>query len=150
MRINIELTGAELAYAIENNAIQQFMEDIGRAEIPEKAQEVRLKMSPTVANAMAKTVATKAEAPKAVAPKTVAPKTAATKAETPKKRKYTTEYIAQVAAQMITGQDRQAAAEKQTELIALLKEFNVSAIPFLKADQLDAFAERLKEMGADI
>ena len=68
----------------------------------------------------------------------------------PEKPAYSAEILARAAAQMITGQDRKAAAAKQADLIAVLQEFGVPAIPALKPNQLDAFAKKLKEMGADI
>lgn len=68
----------------------------------------------------------------------------------PKKPAFTADQLARAAAQMITGQDRQAAAAKQAELIAVLQEFGVPAIPALKPDQLAMFAEKLRGMGADI
>lgn len=41
-------------------------------------------------------------------------------------------------------------AGKQPELLGLLQEFNVQAVPMLKEDQIGAFALKLRELGAKI
>lgn len=41
-------------------------------------------------------------------------------------------------------------AGKQPELLGLLQEFNVQAVPMLKEDQIGPFALKLRELGAKI
>ena len=82
-----------------------------------------------------------AEAPKAEVAH-VAPKAEAPKVPTQEKT-YTPDELAKAGVSLLDK-------GKQADLLALLGDFNVAAIPALKPEQYGEFALRLREMGAEI
>lgn len=133
MEFSIKMNAEETLHAAETGALVNFIECIKKGAEAPKAE---------IAKFDSGTGTVVAEAPKAEAPKAEPPKAEAPKVPTQEKT-YTPDELAKAGVSLLDK-------GKQADLLALLGEFNVAAIPALKPEQYGAFALRLREMGAEI
>ena len=128
MEFNIRMNAEETLYAAESGALVSFIGSISKsvtAEAP-KAEVAKVDTGTIVG-----------EPPKAEPPKAEAPKVPT------QEKTYTPDELAKAGVSLLDK-------GKQADLLALLGEFNVAAIPALKPEQYGEFALRLREMGAEI
>lgn len=142
MEFSIKMNAEETLHAAETGALVSFIECIKNKDgvNPKTAAHAPEELTPKVEiakfDSRTGTIAA-GEAPKAEAPKAEAPKVPT------QEKTYTPDELAKAGVSLLDK-------GKQADLLALLSEFNVAAIPALKPEQYGAFALRLREMGAEI
>lgn len=129
MEFNIRMNAEETLHAAETGALVSFIERINKsAESKVTAEAPKAE----VAEVDTGTGTIVGEPPKAEPPKVPT-----------QERTYTPDELAKAGVSLLDK-------GKQADLLALLGEFNVAAIPALKPEQYGEFALRLREMGAEI
>lgn len=135
MEFNIRMNAEETLYAAESGALVSFIGSISKSVTAEAPKAEVAKVDTGTGTIVG-------EAPKAEPPKAEPPKAEAPKVPTQEKT-YTPDELAKAGVSLLDK-------GKQADLLALLGEFNVAAIPALKPEQYGEFALRLREMGAEI
>lgn len=131
MELSIKMNAEEALHVADTGALARFIECVKNEEP---------KVTAEAPEAEAAKVDT-AEAPKAEVAH-VAPKAEIPMVPTQEKT-YTPDELAKAGVSLLDK-------GKQADLLALLGDFNVAAIPALKPEQYGEFALRLREMGAEI
>lgn len=158
MKLTIELSAAEAARTMDSGSLGGLIHDLAAGE--EELKEFGGRMAKAREDLAAKkeTAAPAAPQPKpaAQAPAAVpaenkvpeAPKPAPEKpqdAPANKETSYTLDQLCKAAAALLTKQ-----AEKQTDLLDLLKARKIESMQDLQEDQFQSFAEDLRKIGAEI
>lgn len=132
MEFSIKMNAEETLHAAETGALVNFIECIKNKDgVNPKTTELMPKVEIAKFDSRTGTIAA-GEAPKVEAPKVPT-----------QEKTYTPDELAKAGVSLLDK-------GKQADLLALLGEFNVAAIPALKPEQYGAFALRLREMGAEI
>ena len=142
MEFNIRMNAEETLHAAETGALVSFIECIKNKDgvnpkIADMTQAPELMPKAEVAEVDTGTGTIVGEPPKAETPKAEPPKVPT------QEKTYTPDELAKAGVSLLDK-------GKQADLLALLGEFNVAAIPALKPEQYGEFALRLREMGAEI
>lgn len=140
MEFSIKMNAEETLHAAETGALVNFIECIKNKDGVNPKTAAHAPEPTPMAEAPkfdSGTGTVAGEAPKAEAPKAEAPKVPT------QEKTYTPDELAKAGVSLLDK-------GKQADLLALLGEFNVAAIPALKPEQYGAFALRLREMGAEI
>lgn len=134
MEFNIRMNAEETLHAAETGALVSFIECIKNKDgaIVAMTQAPELTPKAEVAEVDTGTGTIVGEPPKAEPPKVPT-----------QEKTYTPDELAKAGVSLLDK-------GKQADLLALLGEFNVAAIPALKPEQYGEFALRLREMGAEI
>lgn len=130
MEFNIRMNAEETLYAAESGALVSFIGSISKSVTAEAPKAEVAKVDTGTGTIVG-------EPPKAEPPKAEAPKVPT------QEKTYTPDELAKAGVSLLD-------MGKQADLLALLGEFNVAAIPALKPEQYGEFALRLREMGAEI
>jgi len=155
MEVTVKMNAQEALATVEKGTLASLIksaeseleEKPARPETPTPRPDAQAKPEAPAQQAPVKTMTPQTPTPQPDEPARDIPQTPAPQAPTPQ---------APVSAVSYSADDLQKAAiglmdmGKQPELIALLRSFGVEALPTLPQDKYDAFALKLRELGARI